>query len=459
MDDDLMARRVPPPSEPAQSSQTAPPAPTEPITMPAVNPEAPVTTPWDPTAALAEVPWDRPTDYAQPTDTVSADEPAWDKPTTNDWFEPEPLDDRTPDMFDAYADPADRPTMPMPPSWAAVEASPEPASAVAAPVAPEPAADPDEAFAPVLGDVSDPFGHQWPESNGHDAGRNAPLLSATPATEVEPEPAVPHEWPQTEWKQAEWPQLAHVEDAAPQTLEENGVGPNPSAELFEWDAEPEIEAPAEASSDVDAAPEEVASEGVQVTPKVTVSQLALPYSTSAPGAPTNLVVRIELSIVDDGRHVLTVTPDRELPTPRHPEFEPRAPRALDPKPEPASADAWIEPAAVPKATETAPWDRPGATAAPTEVARWSEPASYANRQPHGETAMPGAIQPASAAAIASDSELWFRSTEPSEAEVAAAPAAAKEPSSAFMGALTVGMAVLVIFLVLVFIQLLTSLLR
>ena len=291
---------------------------------------------------------------------------------------------------------------------------------------------------------------------------------------------------------------------------------------------------------------------MQVTPKVTVSQLALPYSTTAPGAPTNLVVRIELSIVDDGRHVLTVTPDRELPTPRHPEFEPRAPRVLDPEPEPVSGAAWIEPADVPQATEAAPWDRPEATATPAEVAPWTkpapstdpapwtepeaqpepaaqsdvaaqsepaapapepvswaptatspaddffappewnvphdpatpapwqptpaaqpqaqlsstfapsptfEPASYAN-QPAAATQMPtAAAQPASAASIASDNDLWFLSTEPSEAEVAAAPAAAKEPSSLFTGALTVGMAVLVIFLVLVFIQLMTSLLR
>ena len=276
MDNDLMARRLRPPSEPSQAPQPAPQAapssPTQPIAMPAVTAEAPATVPWDSTAALAEVPWDRPADFAQPTDTVSADEPAWDKPLMNDWFEPEPVDDRTPDMFDTYADPAERPMAPPTPSWAAVEPTAvepatEPTSAVAAPPAPEPVADPYDAFAPVLGDVSAPFAREWPESNGHDAGRNAPMLSAidewtapaeatqewvaeeTLVAEAPQAEDAQAEWPQAEWEQTEWPQLGQIEDASPvqpaavepQTLEGTGLGPTPSADLFEWDPQPESE--------------------------------------------------------------------------------------------------------------------------------------------------------------------------------------------------------------------------
>ena len=547
------------------------------------------------------MPWDRPTDFTQPTDTVSAEEAAWDKPTTNDWFEPEPVDDRTPDMFDAYANPAERPTPPLTPTWAPVEPSTAPTSVVAAPPKPEPAADPYDAFAPVLGDVSAPFARQWPESNGHDAGRNAPMLSAAPAIEAEPELVADEwfapqaemaqaetaqaEWPQAEWEHAEWPQPGRVEVAAsvqpaavePQTLEGTGLGPTPSADLFEWAPEPVLEAeprfePARAEapvqpqpwheemapdeiapdeiapdqmafdemerSDGEVAPEEVASPDVEVTPRVTVAQLALPYSTTAPGAPTNLVVRIELAIVDDGRRLVTVTPEREATTPttpRHPEFDPRAPRAPR-APEPESAEAWIEPSAVPQPTGSAPWDEAPSTPLATEPAPWAapaaapwaapaapepepaaptpepvawapaaispaseffappewnvphdpetpapwaptpaappqahqsasfapttfEPASYASQQPAAAMPMTADSRPSAAAAVASDNDLWFLSTEPTEAEVAAAPAATKEPSSALTGFLTIGMAVLVIVLVLVFIQLMTSLLR
>lgn len=58
------------------------------------------------------------------------------------------------------------------------------------------------------------------------------------------------------------------------------------------------------------------------------------------------------------------------------------------------------------------------------------------------------------------SDLWFLSTEPDTATVDGVDVAdVKEPSPLMTGALTIGMAVLVIVLVLVFIQLMTSLLR
>jgi hypothetical protein len=81
------------------------------------------------------------------------------------------------------------------------------------------------------------------------------------------------------------------------------------------------------------------------------------------------------------------------------------------------------------------------------------PASYDTPAPIAATAVAPSLS-------ASDrSDLWFLSTEPDTAAMESAEAAdAKEPSSFWTAVLTIGMAVLVIALVFVFIQLMTSLL-
>jgi hypothetical protein len=101
----------------------------------------PTSAPWAPDAR-EEVPWDRPDDFDQPTDTaVGDDQASWDKPGDEAWVDPNPM-------------------------WPPV------ANAVGSTATYE-TADPDDAYAPVLGDVAPTMARAWPETNGHDAERNA----------------------------------------------------------------------------------------------------------------------------------------------------------------------------------------------------------------------------------------------------------------------------------------------
>ena len=155
--------------------------------------------------ARNDVPWDRPDDFDQPTDTAAVEqlafeEPAWDKPAAESWT----------DDVDAEDSPA--PYAPSPngreldfdfPAWSGAGV----ATAVAAEVATAPveteavatelvevdavaeveaqdeemaAADPDDAYAPVLGDVPAATARAWPETNGHDVSRNGSTVTAEP---------------------------------------------------------------------------------------------------------------------------------------------------------------------------------------------------------------------------------------------------------------------------------------
>lgn len=646
MDNDLMARRLRPPSEP-------PPGWTR--------------------AAREEIPWDRPSDYDDQTDTASqadsavAGEPAWDRPSPDGWLEVEPIDDRTPDMLEGYF---------TAPAEEAVEQAAEPA-AVGAAARAATGFDADDADAPVLGDVSRAWAG-WDDHSGMDTGRNTPTLAslaptapaatapgvgepaagesfvAEPVTsepfasqpfasepfadeplDMEPyvaessvvEPFAPpagdhpdaaeadgdqSDTPVSSFLGGDWPdawpavddgssapaEAAAFHDASLESAPDGALdaqpgapfGPTPPPGLFDQlpialpapadapaDVPPDAtasawaDAPADAAADADehsetvadadaAAPDTVAAPvaapdpesagstqaGGPPQPPVTYSSTV--YASAAPQVAGNtpLVVRIELAIVDGVARIVspgdTARPfgstavDAEL-TPRHPAFEPRAPRTGDLGATTEDAEsAWLDPTAddaAPMADEPvalpdqtpAPWDdsaddtpatgqpqsfavdessassadpaaaewddseltpqsytevppTPGVADAPafapSEKARPSEPelrlfaepvrADAARAERANTAALTASGRPAAGAGGSGRAQpatdLWFLATEPATVTGdEPASAAAKEPSRLLTGALTVGTAIVVVALVLVFFYLMTSLLR
>ncbi|MEX2547765.1 MAG: hypothetical protein WD830_08250 [Chloroflexota bacterium] len=472
MDNDLMARRLRPPSEPMQTTNQPPsmhPAdPTEDWTPPTQQSAegAPAWTPapddapvWTP-PVRDDVPWDRPTDFDPPTDTATLDtaapdEPAWDRPTADDWVDPDPVDDRTPDMFDANPDsPAGQ--MPAWPMHAAPVATVVSASVASNEfVGQSVATDPDDAYAPVLGDVSQPVAHAWPEPNGHDSGRNDPTISAeriaqAPVSGASSEPvgaplAATADWHEPAEPAMSWPESTAIQnDSPPAAVEptgfaQTGFGPTPPAGLFgngvatfahadppEPAATEPLPSEPEPFAPIDPAPEPVPAAAVEQPQPETPQQMpqpAQPYSTApAPQAP--LVVRIELAILDDSHRLVSAaeaarrvneldfppaTPEPARAevahvTPRHPAFEPRgnnggvhdaAPVELSPFVPEAPAQ-WIEP--------TAP--QPTAPVAPVQAvapAPWQNPQQAPVSPPDWQqpqfvqpTEMPAAFQPATA---------------------------------------------------------------
>ncbi|MEO6350042.1 MAG: hypothetical protein ABIP53_05260, partial [Candidatus Limnocylindrales bacterium] len=202
------------------------------------------------------------------------------------------FDDRTPDMFEAFAD-YEGPHRDL--SGArAVEAAPAQApelavaSVAVAETVPHAAAttesdatDPYDAHAPVLGDVVPPT-RTW-QANGHDVGRNGATIAAVsesnPAPEAEswsPEedhyaPVIPVQ-PVTP--------VRPVAPAAPVTP----AGPTPPADLFST-----VSRNGQSPSDVGSA------------------EVSLPPTSfsHAPAAPAPMALRIELAIVDDGRRLVS----------------------------------------------------------------------------------------------------------------------------------------------------------
>jgi hypothetical protein len=166
-----------------------------------------------------------------------------------------------------------------------------------------------------------------------------------------------------------------------------------------------------------------------------------------------------------------------------------APQTAEFAPAPAPAPAPVaDPAPAPFEEPAPRWAQPTYDAQPlaqAPVAREPAPSPFAPAPVAGAYAQPVYAEPmyidplpASAPPITGEradaapqlatvaaqdqSDLWFLSTEPSDGEGAEARhevVEGKEPSALLTGILTIGMAVLVIVLVLVFIQLMTSLLR
>jgi hypothetical protein len=252
---------------------------------------------------------------------------------------------------------------------------------------------------------------------------------------------------------------------------------------------------------------------------VAASSQSLVFSTG-PGQPP-LVLRIELAIVDQSIQLRTadtarrVGPwsDEEPVTPRHPEFEPRthAPVTTVADTEPADdaslpwavpADArqsqivdlpWDLPAlaesnptgawtldsapadplaSLPAATfappalstrpvESTPVDPPAAAAPAAQATTVDASASAAQSVALAPAALaPSALTPARPQTNPDQSDLWFLASEPShEVADAADPTKIAQTSTGWTAILTIGMAVVVIFLVLVFIYMMTSLLH
>ncbi len=258
-------------------------------------------------------------------------------------------------------------------------------------------------------------------------------------------------------------------------------------------------------------------------------QLPALYSTAPSSAQQPLVVRIELTIVDETNKLRsaemarpvgpwTDVSDEDTVTPRHFEFEPRnyaAPTAeedvpaMTPSPSPwdvpaqeSEADQVVAAATAPIAPAV-PVDLPWAVPSqgpveepPSDGVRAAVGPQWSNTDPTDDvnlehapedplTGLPAAsleplastfvhaeptrqdvyahataTQAAAGTVTADHSDLWFLASEPGEA-VASTPAVetgGQHPTLLTAG-LTVAMAVLVILLVLVFIQLMTSLLR
>jgi len=359
MDNDLLARRLRPPSEPFQPASPAANWPTEdaaqpqamsevdspPTAAPAQSPPPAAPSPSAPSDPLTrdDVPWDRPSDYADQTDSATPDHPAWDRPPNADWFEPDPESDvaanQAPPLANDWANElSERPTevLVADEHVAGWPQAGEPVMAVAAATVAGPevepvTADPDDAHAPVLSDVSVPMGRAWPEMNDDDVGGNdatvaaeatvahpmadsdasfvAPTPDAHPVAPIAWSELVPQAWPALQPDNAvpsEAPgQTSLFPDAVEPTTVVPGLGPTPppglfddspasyaSSDIVQWDApdweasadEPEWEVPT-----AEASPEELSE-----------PQTVSPYST-APAPPTPFVVRIELSIVDEAK--------------------------------------------------------------------------------------------------------------------------------------------------------------
>ncbi len=595
MDNDLMARRLRPPSEPIGWAPTsrdeqadgrvADAAPWAALEWPSdfaagnqtETPDVQQAAVEDDASVASDAPWDRPADddwlaaTAAMAATSAEDAAPWDRPSEDDEATDSQADERP--SWDRPSDDA----------WVAAAASEVPTQT--------PVADPYDAFAPVLEDVARPTTPAWPGQNGYaadyeriewpplaeaaDASRPAmfafddhepAVVDATPeavasAPQADDFPADAFDLPAAAGSPTEFvPWMEETENAvveddqtpsvradtsvdewpgsmpepeplpsvAPSIASDLPLGPTPPDDLFA-EASAAVQDATVDEEDVDPAP--VAN--VDETQSLTVADHqpeAAPFlvpmvtaatATTSPGNPANVVVRIEFAIVDGSQRP---EGERDLLKPRHPEFEPRAPREQE-----AAWDEPIEDADNPAADWVGAWSQPTLTwpegaavsepAPTTEVVSapepevepeptsrsdpWSSATSREGPLPAVPSAAPEFAPPesvfvnpavpindplaqvpaapvepavkaeASSSSVASTasaaghqgtspdtSDLWFLSSEPNTATLSAdGDAAARQSSSLLTGALTVGMAILVVVLVLVFIQLMTSILH
>ena len=392
MDNDLMARRLRPPSQPtahngASGQPGKPPSPwdvslTEDGSFAPPQPQVPENdppfAPPDP-EARADVPWDRPapeawpptedsgTDYPQTWAAVGGTPAAHDpQPAEHDPQLDWPVADATGD-----ATPWDRP-------------------------ANDQSSDPDDAMAPVVADVNSPAGiwHEWSgngtadgyaangngNGNGHAnraSGGNG--INYAAASTPEPMTVVAHsdqprgsdeprsdqwvdspmlggtgpslpEWPAEDdltppsssrgpvMPEDSWPVTPQDPTPVPQPAPweaAEAAAPNPAPAPTpepEQPATPEPEQPA-MPAEQPAQPQPIATPSSGVTPIVTSAQIV----PSAAGSPQNMVLRIELAIVDESHRAnpadaaKRVGPDADV---RAPEYNPRIHGGRAPMPEP-----------------------------------------------------------------------------------------------------------------------------
>jgi hypothetical protein len=227
----------------------------------------------------------------------------------------------------------------------------------------------------------------------------------------------------------------------------------------------EVEAPAVASRNADIdAPSDTTPDEPQAATHVTLAPL--PPATDQP------------AWSDEVNQVEVPTPTPTVPWATS-VFASSAPDVAEPAPGPvaASYSPWVQDppsmdplAAIPAQQFATPAQQdyaPQAVEAPSIFApplQTYEPEPYAlepvTPDPYVDMAPAGAA--AVGPAVAQDqSDLWFLSTEPDDVDAVTTEednVAPKEPSSVMTAALTIGMAILVIVLVLVFFSLMTSLL-
>ncbi len=466
------------PDVPQAHTEAEAPADVQLAAEPETTPETPA---WSAPEARNDVPWDRPDDYEQPTDTavvgqLAFDEPAWDKPAAESWADAEDAEDSTP------------PYMPSPngrgsdfdfPAWsgaavatavaAEVASAPVETEAVAEAETPEEeaAADPDDAYAPVLGDVPAATARAWPETNGHDVSRNGSTVTAEPFVlspggstvdyvadpAVEPfvHPLAPEEsestWTEPAESDLDWEEPAAAKESSwieptatatddempaqsssdwtaepvePADYAERGVGPTPPADLFFMPTpEPEpVDAPwpstSEAASDEEAPGEPDREAEAALVPLLLETDPAVDVAPAevhhAHPAPQQLVLRIELALVDDQLKVVS-TPPSEVKL-----------DDLDVTTEVVEVEPQAVEFATPVATEPEPEPEFEAEPEPVEAVEPTIP-------PPSEGPAPWEAKPAVAAAAFSEVAEPFP-TEPAPAEQARPLPAALTPLAA-----------------------------
>ena len=349
MDNDLMARRLRPPSQPNSSNgqqptdqpgqqpspwdvaltpdgQFAPPDPTYSTQEPSFAPPDP--------AARADVPWDRPAPEPWPPTDDSATDP--DAPGMQEtWFA---------QGSDPGAVPT-RPDWPGRPDWPAADALGESAPPWDRPAA-NPANqwhDPDDALAPVVADVQT-AAVEWASWNGNGYASTPEPMKVTahgdrPAGEDEPHSTGSNplpEWPAEDdltvappsgrgpvMPEDSWPVTPPAEPPAPPTPSAWAESPAPAPEPQPL-SQPEPQVPAPAPQ--------------PPTPAASTPPTAQIVAVTPTGTAQNMVLRIEVAIVDESHRAnpadaaKRVGPDAGV---RRPEYEPRnsGGRASMPEPE------------------------------------------------------------------------------------------------------------------------------
>ena len=257
-------------------------------------------------------------------------------------------------------------------------------------------ADPDDAYAPVLGDVPATSARAWPETNGHDVSRNGSTVTAEPFVLSPGEPTVDYvadpvvvsesTWTEPAESDLDWEEPAATKESSwieptatdtddempaqsssdwtaepvePADYAERGVGPTPAADLFFMPApesEP-VDAPWPTTSEA-ATDEEAPAEPDREAEAALVPLLleTLPAVDEGPvevhpahSAPQQLVLRIELALVDDQIKVVSTPPsevkldDLDVTT-EVVEVAPQAPESAAPvvteEPSPTTFDAF-----------------------------------------------------------------------------------------------------------------------
>ncbi|MEP7158468.1 MAG: hypothetical protein ABI797_03500 [Chloroflexota bacterium] len=471
MDNDLMARRLRPPSQPStpQSGQQPP----EPL-----DPNQPSYQPLQPTQPDEPI---QPTQPGQPTpiwgqppavDPAARADIPWDRPAPEPW--PPSADDQV--GFDPWAPqlvapPAQPVAPPAQPVAQSVQQPVWPAADLGQPRIPHSKppqfTDPYDAMAPVVGDVNAPPAQaQWQNWNGngalHDDAQNGqapqhepvpqqPLGQPEPASvganvEARPDFAAPP-WP-APWnepfsaepfpaaQQYQEPAAPAFGDQGGSTWDNDDQAPTteahderpdetwsasrqfaPAPPVDPQPAAPQPEppqlalpqpAPAEPMQPMDVAPAQPPMPVTQIAPvqQVTPDVSVVP---AQPGAPANMVLRIEVAIVDDRSRVSGVETARRVgppvesddydesldrPAPRHPEFEPRNHVVQEPAPRP---DQWEEPR--PDQWQQPQYDAPQHNSPQSNAPQYSPPPSAwqqpapAPRQPAPPTPMDWDLPP------------------------------------------------------------------